>query len=192
PTHRFCYRTIYSTYLDGAWGATPSGLAVDSEGNVIVAGYTSSPDYPTTPGAYQPEFFGSPATQYLPPASTGGPPTAGYVTKLNATGTALIWSTYFGGSSGDILTGMAIDSGGNILISGFAYSSDLPGLWNTPVASRPTIPAPATPLNPTGFVGRLSPGGNTIAPTQMVSGLPFYEPQPAQAIAAAADGSAVL
>jgi uncharacterized protein (TIGR03437 family) len=191
-------KLIYSTYLDGAWGATPSGLAVDSEGNVIVAGTTSSPDYPTTPGAYQPEFFGSPTTQYLPPASTEGPPTAGYVTKLNATGTALIWSTYFGGSGakipdsftvGDILTGMAIDSGGNILISGFAYSSDLPGLWNTPVASRPTIPVPSTPFNPTGFVGRLSASGNTIAPTQLVSGLPYYEPQ---AIAAAADGSAVL
>jgi len=54
---------IYATYLAGAWGASPSGLAIDSAGNAILAGTTYSPDYPTTPAAYQPEYFPNPAEQ---------------------------------------------------------------------------------------------------------------------------------
>jgi hypothetical protein len=54
---------IYATYLSGTWGATPTGLAVDEAGNAIIAGTTSSPDYPTTPDAYQSEYFGSPSPQ---------------------------------------------------------------------------------------------------------------------------------
>src|ERR1019366_6225566 len=68
--------------------ATPTGLLVESAGNPIIAGTTSSPVYPTTPRAYQPEFFGSPSPQLqlftlTPPASVG------FVTKLNATGSSL-------------------------------------------------------------------------------------------------------
>ena len=53
-------KLIYSTYLSGRLGATPASIAVDANGNAIVAGTTHSPDYPTTPGAYQPEYFGNP------------------------------------------------------------------------------------------------------------------------------------
>ena len=125
---------------------------VDAQGNAIVAGTTNSPDYPTTPSAYQPEYFGYPAQIFFPPHEFYAPDPAGYVTKLNANGTGLIWSTFFGGSGtmtmlpgplggivgGDSILGMNIDSSGNILLAGSAMSSDLPGLWLTPVASRPT------------------------------------------------------
>ena len=56
-------RLIYATYLSGTWGATPTGLAVDRGGNAIIAGTTNSPDYPTTPRAYQPEYSGNPSSQ---------------------------------------------------------------------------------------------------------------------------------
>jgi uncharacterized protein (TIGR03437 family) len=99
------------------------------------------------------------------------PPTAGYVTKLNATGTGILWSTYFGGSglpsygdgpvNGDSINSMAIDASGNIVIGGSAGSSDLPGLWATPVASRPIL------NGNTGFVARFSPDGGALSATQL-------------------------
>ena len=187
---------IYATYLDGSNGAVPTAMTVDSAGNVIVAGSTGSPDYPTNPSAYQPEFsanpeFGFESVLLLAPA------TAGYISKLNASGTGLLWSTLFSGSSnvttlpltpvipdppdvasGESITGLAIDVSGNILFSGIAQSPNVPGLWSTPVASRP-------PGNGEGFVARLSPDGTTLSPTQLITGR-------AVGIAARSDGSAVV
>ena len=57
-------KLLYATYVAGTWGAVPNAIAVDASGNVILAGATNSPNYPTTPGAYQPEFFASPYTQF--------------------------------------------------------------------------------------------------------------------------------
>lgn len=191
-------RLIYATYLSGTWGAIPTGLAVDSAGNAIVAGTTNSPDYPTTPRAYQPEYFGNLSPQLLvftlsPPASVG------FVTKLNATGTGLLWSTLFGGSGGQIpnsfivgdsIAGMAIDASGDILVAGFANSPDLPGLWTTPVASRPVA---ANESNGSGFVARLSADGGTLSPVQLLNGLQRDQPEPTGgAIAVRADGGAIV
>jgi uncharacterized protein (TIGR03437 family) len=163
---------IYATYLSGTWGASPSSLAVDSAGNAVVAGATNSPDYPTTPDAYQPEYFANPAEQGAALTLTS-PPSAGYITKLNATGTGLLWSTFFGGSggrvgsflTGDSIAGAALDANGNVWIAGIANSTDLPGLWNTPVASRPVaVNGQSSPA----FVTRLSADGSTISPAQLL------------------------
>ena len=190
-------RLIYATYLSGTWGATPTGLAVDSAGSAIIAGTTSSPDYPTTPRAYQPEYFGNPSPQLqpfaLPPASVG------FVTKLNATGAGLLWSTLFGGSGGQIpgsfivgesIAGMSIDTSGNILIAGAANSPDLPGLWNTPVAVRPVA---ANGVAPTGFVARFSADGSVLSPVQLLNGLSRDLAEPTGgAVTVRADGSAIV
>ena len=188
---------IYATYLAGTWGASPSGLAVDSAGNAILAGTTPSPDYPTTAAAYQPEYFANPQEQ------GGGftfaaPPSAGYVTKLNASGTGLLWSTFFGGSAGsvgtflvgDSIAGMALDAGGNVVIAGFANSTDLPGLWTTPVASRPVaVNGQSGPA----FVTRLSADGGTISPTQLLATLQRDLSDPTGgAVAVRSDGTAVV
>lgn len=155
---------LFATYLNGSYGATPSAIAVDNAGNVIVAGGTNSPDYPTTPGAYQPEYFANPGLEQVGPFITVAPYSAGYVTKLNATGTDLLWSTLLGGSGpGDGIVAMTLDSSENILVSGHSASADFPGLWSTPVASRP-------PQSWEGFVARLSPDGTTLSPTQLVPG----------------------
>jgi uncharacterized protein (TIGR03437 family) len=156
--------------LDGVYGANPTGLIVDTAGNAILAGSTQSPDYPTTPGAFQPVYSPNPEYQVAGP-SEAAPPDIGYITKLNSTGTALVWSTFLGGSgaaagsftAGDSILGMALDSAGNILVAGEANSPDFPGLWTTPVASRPAVDIDTTPP---GFAARLTPDGATLSPVQ--------------------------
>jgi uncharacterized protein (TIGR03437 family) len=179
---------IYATYVIGGYGATPIAMAVDSAGNVILAGNTNSPDYPTTPSAYQPEFFSIPVMTRFG-LNGQAPPVAPYITKLNASGTGLLWSTFLAGSGGlsdassfvqgDTLAGMTIDANGNILINGYSPSRDFPGLWNTPVASRPTF------AHPLSFIARLSPDGATLSPTQLLA------QSHGRGIAARADGSVV-
>ncbi len=184
-------KLIYGTYLTGSYGALATAIVVDAAGNVIVAGSTNSPDYPTTPTAYQPEYFAIPTYTFQPPHDSIAPVSAGYVTKLNASGSGLLWSTLFAGSNfsnipdsfssaGDTISGIAIDAAGNILLAGAATSSDLPGLWSTPVASRPGG------VNG-GFVGRLSSDGTTLSPTEIIAGSGG-----ATAIAVRSDGSAVV
>ena len=157
---------LWATYVTGTYGAIPTGMAVDSTGNVIVAGTTNSDDYPVTPGAFQTAYSAAAAPLPLAPGNTysAPPPATGYVTKVNATGTGLIWSTYFGGSNTDQITGMAVGPTGEIFVAGQAYSSDLPALAGTPDICRPS----ANQL--LGFVTRLAPDGTTAGPSQLVQG----------------------
>ncbi len=107
---------IYSTYLGGSGADSGSGIAVDSSGNAYVTGWTASTDFPTA-SPFQPTNKGALA----PP----GHPTA-FVTELNPTGSALIYSTYLGGSGGDSGSGIAVDSSGNAYVTGWTASTDFP------------------------------------------------------------------
>ena len=154
---------IYATYLNGQWGAAPAGLIVASDGSVILAGTTQSPDYPTTPDAYQPQYPSNPLYQIqgLLPNSSAPDPVL-YVTRLNPAGTNLVWSTFFGGSAGSSIGGVAMDAGGNILVEGYSPAPvDLPALWDTAVAAR---------QNAAWFVARLSPDGATLFSVQLLNG----------------------
>ena len=159
---------LWGTYVTGTYGATARGMAVDSTGNVIVAGTTNSDDYPVTPGAFQTAYSaGAPPFPVVPGSSYRDPPPAtGYITKINATGTGLIWSSYFGGSYADQITGMAVDPKGDIYVSGRAGSSDLPALAGTPKGCRPAA------VQELGFVVRLADDGATTGPVQLVTGAP--------------------
>jgi hypothetical protein len=84
-----------------------NAIAVDGSGNAYVTGYTDSTDYDVTPGAFQTTIQG------------GGWDV--FVTKLNATGTALVYSTYIGGSGGDYGYGIAVDGSGNAYVTGLDY-----------------------------------------------------------------------
>jgi uncharacterized protein (TIGR03437 family) len=160
-------KPLWATYVTGSYGAIAAGMAVDSAGNVIVAGTTNSSDYPVTPGAFQTTDT---ASAPAPPSAVGpfnyffGPPNAtGYVTKVNSTGTGLIWSTYFGGSYQDQITGMALSPSGEIILSGRAGSNDL-FLAGTPDGCRPSA------NQVLGFVARLTADGASVGATQLIPG----------------------
>lgn len=160
----------YATFVTGSHGATPAGIAVDAAGNVIVAGTTNSADYPVTAEALQTVYLANaPAPPRLPSNRpfVDIPPSTGYITKLNATGTGLIWSTFFGGSVQDAVSGLIVDPNGYIYITGQANSNDLPGLS----ASTPDGCVPAVNQG-LGFVTRLSPDGTSLSPTQLIYGAP--------------------
>lgn len=131
---------VYSTYLDGSYGASPAAISVDAEGNVFVAGTTNSPDYPTTSNAFEPVYI---AAAPAPPQTSTclffciyPPPASGYLTQLNATGTGLIYSTYFSGTQTDTITFAAFTANG-IYLSGIAESPDLPGFGGYPSQCLP-------------------------------------------------------
>jgi uncharacterized repeat protein (TIGR01451 family) len=115
---------IYSTFLGGSGYDYLSGIAVDSSSNAYVAGGTVSADYPITLGAAQSNYGGGSAG-CVPSAST----VCGDVTvsKLNSTASALVYSTYLGGS-GDESNGfsLALDSSTNAYVSGFTTSTNFP------------------------------------------------------------------
>ena len=88
----------YSTYVGGSSDERGNSIAVDSEGNAYITGYTYSANLPTTVGALQSANGGASQTQDV------------FVAKLNAAGTALIYSTYLGGTSDDGGNGIAVDA----------------------------------------------------------------------------------
>jgi hypothetical protein len=104
-------RLVYSTYLGGSDFERGLGIAVDATGNAYVTGFTDSTNFPTTVGAFV--------------RALGGPED-GYVAKLNAAGTALVYSTYLGGSGSDQSLSVAIDSSGNAYVTGLTDSTNFP------------------------------------------------------------------
>ncbi|HET8547352.1 MAG TPA: SBBP repeat-containing protein [Bryobacteraceae bacterium] len=106
---------VYSTYLGGT-GTSGSqevacAITVNSTGEAYVAGTTNSRDFPVS-GAFQPALAG------------GG--NDAFIAKLNAGGSALIWSTFLGGLGSDKAEAISLDPSGNVYLAGTTWSSDLP------------------------------------------------------------------
>src|SRR2546422_2333041 len=128
---------FYSTYLGGSGDDHGQSIVVDATGNAYVGGNTTSIDFPTTPGAFQ--------------TWSGGAYDA-FVTKLNPSGAALVYSTYLGGSDNDFgAQGIAVDAAGSAYVTGGTRSSDFP---TTPGAFQTVLrgvqDAFVTKLNATG------------------------------------------
>ena len=94
---------VYSTYLGGSGDDYGDGIAVDSSGSAYITGYTSSTNFPTAN-----PIQGTHAGGYYD----------AFVTKLNPAGSALVYSTYLGGSSDDVGWNIAVDSSGSAYITG--------------------------------------------------------------------------
>ncbi len=141
---------LYSTYLGGSIPDYGNGIAVDTSGNAYVTGYTSSSDFPTTPGAFQTTYTYVDA----------------FVTKLNATGTGLLYSTYLGGSGGDLGWGIAVDTSGNAYVTGQTQSStDFPttaGAFQTTYGGREDV-----------FVTKLNSAGTNLLYSTYLGGSDF-------------------
>ena len=107
---------VYSTYLGGSGSDQSRALSIDVAGNAFIVGNTSSSSFPTTAGAFDTSINGS---------------TDAFVTQLNAAGSALIYSTFLGGSSGETGLAIAVDTSGDAVVTG--YTS--PGTPNFPTTA---------------------------------------------------------
>ena len=117
----------YFTFFGGSYNDYGFGIGVDNAGNAYVGGYTHSQDLPVSPGAIQP----APAGNY-----------DGFVFKLNAAGSAVLYSTYLGGNRFDQITALTADSAGNVYLSGLTQSNVFP----TSAAIQPVFPGNSTSL----------------------------------------------
>jgi hypothetical protein len=128
----------YSTYLGGSGDDEPIWSDIDRAGNFYVTGITFSPDFPVTPGAFQPTY--------------GGGEVDAWVAKLNKTGSALVYSTYLGGSALEFVADLTVDRSGSAYIPGDTNSEDFP---TTPGAFQPTFGGGDSD----GYVTKRSPSG---------------------------------
>jgi hypothetical protein len=137
---------VYSTYLGGSKADSGSGIAVDSSGSAYITGMTESTDFPivnpvqiTNAGSYDV-----------------------FIIKLNPAGSALVYSTYLGGSKADYGYGIAVDSSGNAYIIGFTDSTNFPTSNPIQGTNMGWADVFITKLSPTGsaFVYSTYFGGN--------------------------------
>ncbi len=140
---------VYSTYLGGSGDDRASRkVALDAAGNAYVAGATSSTNFPTA-NALQPTLRGVQDA---------------FVTQLSAGGTALVYSTYLGGSGRESADGVAVDPAGNAYVAGQTESSDFP----TRNAVQPTFGGVAD-----AFIAELKPSGAALVYSTYLGGNSF-------------------
>ena len=181
---------LYSTYLGGNASDEPSSIAIDSLGSVLVAGNTSSTNFPVV-NAYQ-------AT--ASPNQNGSYGSYGFLTKFSPDGSSLIYSTYLSGNSNvplncggnpcwpspySAITGIALDSNGN------TYAAGVTNTYNFPTTTGAYLPTNSTSQdNAVGFVSKISSSGSLDYSTY------FYESSGQimnlSAIAVDASGSAYV
>ncbi|HEV2446543.1 MAG TPA: SBBP repeat-containing protein, partial [Candidatus Sulfopaludibacter sp.] len=135
---------LYNASLAGSGQESAGALVADAAGNVVVAGTTSSPDFPVSAGAVQSRLAGAQN------AFAAGLDTAGHVA----------FSTYLGGSGTDTPAVLQTDGAGNIFVAGATSSLDFP---TTPGSFQAS---PVVPLwnngAPAGFIAKLSANGGTL------------------------------
>ncbi len=136
---------VYSTYLGGSSEDVARGIAVDSSGNAYVAGDTVSTDFPTA----------------SPIQAVNADTHNAFVTKINAAGSALVYSTYLGGSSGDVAEAIAVDSLGNAYVAGFTLSTNFPTVNPIQAANAGGRDA---------FVAKINPAGSALVYSTYLGG----------------------
>ena len=161
----------YSTFLGGSALDEGFGIAVDRDGNTYVTGLTASADYPTTVGGIDPT------------PSRGAD---AFVTKLNSSGSALVYSTVLGGSKADAGAGIAVDREGSAYVTGSTDSADFPIRSD---AFDPTFNGGGPFGGGDAFVSKLDPSGSDLTYSTFVGGADYDE---GRGVALDAAGSALV
>ena len=133
---------VYSTYFSGASDNTEiRALALDASGSPYIGGVTNSASFPATAGAFQTKIAGF---------------SDGFAAKLNPQGNAVVYATYLGGSKDDQLSGLAVDTAGNAYLAGITFSTDFPGTTAGTAGS--------------GFVSKLNASGTALVYSKLLAG----------------------
>jgi uncharacterized protein (TIGR03437 family) len=141
---------VYSTYLGGSLDDGGLSIGVDAVGQAYVTGFAVSTDLPLA-NAFQPDYGGN------------GSPFVGdaFIAKLNASETALVYSSYLGGRDGDAGVAIALDASGNVYLGGVTNSTNFP--------TRNPLQAANAGQNPTvsldAFIAKLSPDDRSATAT---------------------------
>jgi hypothetical protein len=146
-------RALYSTFLGGhGFLQNGNGIAVDHDGHAFVIGFTDARDFPTTAGSAQPVAPGKPN-----PFATHA-----FISEVSSSGSQLVYSTYLGGSSGEMGQAIALDSGGNAFVTGNTSSQDFP----VKNAFQTHCPVPFGACN-AAFVAKLNTNGRLVYSTYL-------------------------
>jgi len=161
---------VYATYLGGGGGDEGEGIGVDGSGNVYVTGCTRSSDFPTTEGAYD-RSCGTDGTCN----HTGSDYYRDvYVAKLNAAGDGLIYSTYLGGSSSEVIySGIAVDGADSAYVAGYTISTDFPtteGAFDRTCGIDGNCDAQEDQIYEDVFVAKLNAAGSELVYSTYVGG----------------------
>jgi hypothetical protein len=160
----------YGTYFGGTGDTNvPVAVAVDPQGNVVVAGYTTSQTLPGTANAFQPtKAIGLPDNQNV------------FIAKFDPTGQTLLWTTFLGGNETDTPVGVAIDGSGNIYVAGNSNSTNFPGSGFTSGCTGGATFQQDCPISTTapagfsgtdhGFVAEVTPDGNRLVNSLQFAG----------------------
>jgi hypothetical protein len=160
----------YSTYLGGVEGDEVYALAVDTDGSAYLTGYTGSVDFPTTPDAFDRVCEGCFFSDV-------------FVSRLDPTGSNLLYSTFVGGNNTDFANDIVLREGGDVIIAGTANSAGFP---TTPNAFSRTLGGSAD-----AFVTVLRPGASRLRYSSFLGGSDLVSDS-GSAVAADGRGTALV
>jgi uncharacterized protein (TIGR03437 family) len=150
---------LYAAYLGGSGQDTAMAVAVDAAGSAYVTGGTNSRDFPVTSGAFQAGYGGTGGHSFPPFSQPSGD---AFVSKLSPTGSALVYSTYLGGTGVDQGYGIAVDASGAAYVAG---ATDSPNFPIIPGAFQSSLHG-----FPDAFIAKVNPTGNALIYSTLVGG----------------------
>lgn len=158
---------LFSTYLTGALGAYPVDIALGPDGSIYTAGSVQATDYPVTSGAligaYPAQFVDTLCSCLIPII---GYSSSGFLSRLSADGSQLLYSTYLGGSQSDRASAIAVGKDGSTVVAGVAFSPDFPRLPQQLDNCKPDNSLLSTKARD--FLMQISADGSTIGSAQLI------------------------